>query len=315
MSGRPRIAVTSPSFSRHPTLRRELLELFADARLNQDGQRLAGAELREFLAGADGAVVGLEPVDGPLLDACPRLRIVAKYGVGLDNLDQAAMAAHTVVLGWTGGVNRRSVAELALCGMLGLCRNVFHTSQRLREEGVWHKSGGVQLTGRTVGIIGLGHAGKELAHLLAPFHCRILANDILARDDYCREHGLTPVSKEEIWAQADLITLHVPLTPLTHHLVNRVTLERMKPTAFLINTSRGEVVHNGDLKVALRAGRIAGAALDVFEEEPVTDREFLTLPNFIPTPHIGGNADEAVLAMGRSAIGHLRAFFGVGEGA
>ncbi len=306
----PKIVVTSPSFSKHPLLRQELTESFPEVRFNDKGVGLEGAELARFLEGAEGAVVGLEPVDGALLDACPELRIVAKYGVGLDNLDQDAMGRRHVAIGWTGGVNRRSVAELALCYMIGLCRNVFFTSNRLR-NGQWLKEGGFQLTGRTVGIIGVGNAGKEVARLLSPFHCRLLANDILSQDDYYREHGLESALKETIYKEADIITLHVPLTEKTRHLINRETLNRMKPSAFLINTSRGEVVNNSDLKEALTEGRIAGAALDVFEEEPPKDLAFLSLPNFVATPHIGGNADEAILAMGRSAIQHLRRFFSV----
>lgn len=300
----PRIAVASPSFSKHPVLRREMQARFPEAVFNDAGIRLAGDALAEFLGQADAAVIGLEPVTDDLLAACPRLRIVAKYGVGLDSIDLEACRRRGVVIGWTGGVNRRSVAELVLGCMLGISRNVFVTA-RLMREGAWRKEGGFQLSGRTVGIIGLGHCGKEVAELLAPFHCRILANDILDQGSYCREHGITAVDKDTLYRESEFITLHVPLTPATRRLIDRESLSCMRPGAVLINTSRGEVVDQQALKEALLRGPLGAAALDVYESEPPQDRELLGLPNIVCTPHIGGNADEAILAMGRSAIGHL----------
>lgn len=308
----PRIKVCSPSFSQNAVLRRELQEAFPGAVFNDDGIRFDRDGLIAFLADADGVVVGLEKIDAAVLDARPGIKIVAKYGVGLDNIDVPACRARSVAIGWTGGVNRRSVAELALCFMLGLCRNVFRTSTLLR-NGQWEKNGGVQLSGKTVGIIGLGFTGREVARLLEPLHCRVLGNDILAMDDYCQQNGIIPATKGQIFAEADLITLHVPHTAQTAGLINAATLAAMKPGAFLINTCRGEVVDQAALKQALITGPLGGAAMDVFAEEPPTDMDLLSLPNLISTAHIGGNALEAVVAMGRSANGHLMEFFG-GEG-
>jgi D-3-phosphoglycerate dehydrogenase len=302
-----RIAVTTPTFSRTPELRAELLARFPGAVFNEAGRRLAGDELAAFLAGAVGAVIGLEPVDAALLAACPDLRMVAKHGVGLDTVDLEACRARGVAVGWSGGVNRRSVAELALCFMLGLNRNVFRVSTALR-GGLWDKSGGRQLSDCTVGIVGLGCIGQDLARLLRPLGCRVLANDILDLEGLCREQGWRAVDKPTLYAEADVVSLHVPLTPLTRGLIDGEALARMKRDAFLINTARGEVVETAALKAALQAGTIAGAALDVFDPEPPVDAELLALPNLVATAHIGGNAREAVLAMGRSAIGHLERF-------
>lgn len=307
-AGAPVIAVTSPSFSQMPELRSELLAAFPGARLNTAGRRLAGTELIAFLAGADGAVIGLERVDGALLDACPGLRIVAKYGVGLDNIDLEAARARGVAIGWTPGVNRRSVAEMTVALMIGLTRNLFLTAHQLR-GGVWNKNGGVQFSGSTVGLIGFGNIGTEVARLLRPFGCRVLANDIRDIAQTCAETGAEVADKDRIWAEADVISLHVPLTDLTRNLIDGETLARLRPGAFLINTARGGIVDQQALAAALRAGALAGAALDVFEVEPPADAELLALPNLVATPHIGGNAREAVLAMGRSAIAHLRRHF------
>jgi D-3-phosphoglycerate dehydrogenase len=192
--------------------------------------------------------------------------------------------------------------------MLGLCRNVFGSGFKLKQSD-WDKNGGHQLSGKTVGIIGCGHIGSDVARLLSPLGCSILVRDIVDKSDFCHKQGASIASLEEVIEKSDVITLHVPLTELTRQMVNENFLKRMKSSAFFINTCRGEVVDQDALKNALNQKTIAGAALDVFAEEPPTDAEFLSLPNLMVTPHIGGNAREAVAAMGRSAIDHLVSFF------
>lgn len=298
------IKVTSPSFSKNATLRAELLERFPQAQFNDKGLKLEGETLVAWLSDADAAIIGLEPISEGILAQLPRLRMVSKFGVGLDNIDQDACARRGIAVGWTGGVNRRSVSEMALSLMIGLTRNLYFASRQLH-NGTWNKSGGFELTGKTVGIIGVGYIGRDLAQLLKPFNCRLLANDILPPDDFYRGMNLIPASKEEIFRTAQVVTLHVPLTAQTHHMINAETLSMFRPDAFLINTARGALVDAEALKQALKQKKLAGAALDVYEEEPVVDAELLALPSLICTPHIGGSAVEAVLAMGRSAIHHL----------
>lgn len=305
---KPLIKVTSPSFSKNPVLAAELAALPVRPVLNTAGKRYRGKTLVEYLANADGAIVGLEKITADVLDRCPRLKIVAKYGVGLDNLDRDACRDRGIAVGWTPGVNKRSVAEMVVGQMIGLSRNLF-THSRLLASGDWHKDGGRQFSDMTVGIVGLGHIGRELARLLQPFGCRLLGNDILDRAAFARKHRVQLVAKEELFFRSDIVTLHVPLTAATAHLINARTLRLMQPEAFLVNTSRGGVVDQQALKAALRKGRLAGAAIDVYEEEPPTDRSLLGLPNLICTPHIAGNAAEAVTAMGRSALRHLERFY------
>ena len=303
------IKATSGSFSKHPELRQALLADFPDAQFNDLGRKFTKPELIDYIGDADGLVIGLDTVDDEVLARCPDLKIISKFGVGLDNLDVEACEKRGIAVGWTGGTNKRSVAEMDLCFMLALSRNLYPASMDLK-AGTWNKNGGVQLSGRTVGVIGLGHTGSEIVRLLQPFDCRVLGNDIVDKSDFCGEMGVQEAAKEEIYRDADIITLHTPLTDLTHHLIDRETLSKMKPTAFVINTARGSIVNQADLKQALKDGTIAGAALDVYESEPPADREFLGLANLFCTPHIGGNADEAVMAMGMSAIHHLKEFFG-----
>ncbi|SNB47004.1 phosphoglycerate dehydrogenase [Geobacter sp. DSM 9736] len=308
-----KIAATSPSFSKHNALRKELLDQFPQALLNVTGNRLEGEDLCEFIGDADGVIVGLESIDDRVLSMLPRLKMISKYGVGLDNIDCDACIKRGIQIGWTGGVNRLSVAEMTLGFMLALCRNIFASSFQLK-SGTWNKQGGQQLSGKTVGIIGAGYIGKEVIRLLSPFNCRVLVNDIVNQDEFYREAGVVEASKEQIFRNADIVTIHTPLTSATRAMVNLDTLRMMKQSSFLINTARGPIVCPEDLKRALHEGLIAGAAIDVYDEEPPSDEELLALPNLICTPHIGGNAEEAVLAMGMSAIYHLREFFYHEEG-
>lgn len=299
-----KVKVSNVAFSKNPFLVNKLRLEFPDAIVNENGIRMAKNELVNYFSDTEAAIIGLEQINGELLDQLPGLKMIAKFGVGLDNIDLVACEQRNVKVGWTGGVNRRSVAEMSLGFMLGLSRNLFSTSNQLK-EGIWNKNGGFQLTGKTIGIIGFGHIAKELVLLLKPFDCKILANDIIDIAESANKYEVQVVSKEEIFRQSDIITVHTPLTDDTKDLFNRQVFEIMKPSAFLINTARGGIVNENDLKWALQEKRIAGAGLDVFFEEPPDDKELLQLDSLICTPHTGGNSYEAVVAMGMSALEHL----------
>ncbi len=303
------VAVTTVAFSKDKELVDRLKgHGFKSVKTNRAGKRFSKEELIEFLQDADGAIVGLDKIDLTVLKHTPRLKVISKYGVGLDNIDFQDCDAAGVSVVHTQGVNRRSVSEQALASMLMLCRNLYVTANDLK-RGHWNKSGGTQVSGKTVGIIGVGNIGKDLVELLKPFGCRILVNDIIDQSEYYRENDLIEATKEEIFSQADIVTIHTPLTEELKGFVNRDTLSMMKSSAILINTARGGLVVQEDLKWALQNGIIAGAAIDAYEVEPPTDREFIELPNLIATPHIGGNAKEAVRAMGIAAIDNLVEFF------
>lgn len=305
---KPLVKVTSPSFSKNPVLAAEMAALPVRPVLNTSGKRYKAKALIDYLADADAAIVGLEKITNDVLDHCSRLKIIAKYGVGLDNLDRVACRERGIAVGWTPGVNKRSVAEMVVGQMIGLSRNLF-THSRLLVGGDWQKNGGRQFSDMTIGIVGLGNIGQELARLLQPFGCKLLGNDILDRTAFARKHQIRLVAKEELFYRSDIITLHVPLTAATAHLINAHTLRLMQPEAFLVNTSRGGVVDQEALKITLRNNHLAGAAIDVYEEEPPSDRELLGLSNLICTPHIAGNSAEAVTAMGRSALRHIERFY------
>jgi len=299
-----KVKVSTLAFSNNQYLVNALLAEFPDAIVNTARVRMKGDTLLDYFSDAEAAIVGLEPITAEFLDKLPALRIIAKYGVGLDNIDLEACKERNVTIGWTGGVNKRSVAEMALGFMLALSRNLYITSNQLKQLN-WNKDGGTQLTGKTVGIIGLGHIGKELVKLLQPFNCRILVNDIVDIAEYADTHNLICVSKDVLYSEADIISIHTPFTSATANLVNADVFTKMKSTALLINTARGGIVNEDDLKNALEKNIIAGAAIDVYESEPPVNKELLSLSNLICTPHTGGNSYEAVVAMGMSAISHL----------
>lgn len=296
------VAVVSRSFANHPLLRQELLARYPNAVFNSSpGGMLAGAELIRFLRGHPKAIVSLEKIGSEVLSELPELRVISKYGVGLDNLDLEAVARQKILLGWKGGVNRRSVAELALMFMLCSIRGVFQNVMDLKGN-KWNRVSGFQLSQKVVGIVGCGNVGKELIQLLQPFGVRILAHDLLNFPEFYDQYRVTPVPLLELLQQSDVVSIHLPLDASTSLLMNEEKLSTMKSGAILINTARGGIVDEGALKKLLKSGHLGAAAFDVFAQEPPMDRELLQLPNFFGTPHIGGNASEAVLAMGRAAI-------------
>jgi phosphoglycerate dehydrogenase-like enzyme len=301
MKNKTPIAVTTRSFSAHPTLRAELLERYSDVQFNDQGLSLQGNEFIQFALGRRKLITGLERLDEAVLAALPDLEVVSKYGVGCDMIDMTAMARHGVRLGHTPGVNRRSVAELAIAFMISLLRHVPLTNHEVR-DGLWQNRKGRQLSERTVGIIGCGHIGKDLTAILRAFGCTVLAHDLLDFPEFYAAHQVEAVGLETLLRRADIVTLHVPLDDSTRNLLNGDRLALMKADALLINTARGGIVDESVLKAMLQTGALAGAGFDVFFSEPPQDLELLRLPNFLATPHIGGSSEEAILAMGRAAI-------------
>ncbi len=296
-----KVAVCSRSFSKNPVLRTELLARYRQVTFNDAGLRLRGDSLVEFLSGHDKAIVALETIDESVLCRLPKLKVISKFGVGLDTINMAAMRSHGKRLGWTGGVNRRSVSELVISFAIAMLRHVPAASSEVR-SGTWRQHVGGLLTDRTVGIIGCGHVGKDLVRLLQPFGCPILVNDIRHYGDFYGEHAIEAVGLEELLCRSDVVTLHVPLDGTTRGMLTAERMALLKPSAVLINVARGDLVDEAALKRALVEKRIAGAAFDVFSQEPPLDSELLNLPNFLATPHIGGSAAEAILAMGKAAI-------------
>lgn len=303
------VGVTTVAFSKNDALMAQIRSIgFKKVKRNDEFKRFTQKELISYLEDCDAAIVGLDMITEDVLEQLPKLKVISKYGVGLNNIDLIACKNRNVQVLYSKGVNKRSVSEMALGFMISLSRNLYVTSNLLKTN-EWHKSGGFQISNKTIGIIGVGHIGKDLVHLLKPFNCNILVNDIIDQEDYYNSNDLTHVTKDELFRQSDIITIHAPFTEQTAQLIRKETIDIMNPSVIIINTARGEIVNLLDLKEALRNGRIGGAALDVYDTEPPTDIELLSIPNLMNTPHIGGNSHEAVIAMGEAAIDNVANFF------
>jgi phosphoglycerate dehydrogenase-like enzyme len=297
-----RVAAVSPSFCEHPVLCAELLARYPQAKLNTALRRMEGDELVAFLEGHEVAIVALEHMTAAVIAALPKLKIIAKMGTGVDMLDGRAIAARGIRLGWKAGANALSVAELVLAFALIGLREIGPSSLALREGRDVTRRMGRLLTGRVFGLHGCGHIGQAVVRLLEPFGCQVIACDSADRSAFFAEHGVEAVSFDALLARSEVLSLHIPLLPETRGLYGRAVLARLRPDCVLINTARGGIVDEAALCERLAAGKLAAACSDVFEAEPAFNSPLLRLPNFFGTPHIGGSAAEARLAMGRIAI-------------
>ena len=302
------IAVSSKSFAKNEYLKNKLTEEFPSANLlftAGDQDVLPEDEFVSFAKEADYLIVGRELINQSSLSKLPKLKGIGKYGVGLDNINFADAETSGVPVEFESGVNSWEVTELTICLMVSCLRKVSIGNQKLK-QGIWAKDGGTNLSGKTVGIIGCGHIGSKVAGVLKALNCKILINDILDKSEVASTHGATLASKEEIYKNADIITLHTPLTDSTRHLIDEHTLSLIKPSATIINTARGALVSENALIAALKEGRLASAGMDVYETEPLTNKDLYTLENFTGTAHIGGSSKEASNKMGEAAIRGLK---------
>lgn len=299
-----RVAVPAVSFALHPGLVARLLEQYPGAKVNTNGGNYYRTEedTIAYLDGYEAAIVSFEKINDRVLSALPNLRVISKLGVGLDQIDPLAMRRHGVRLGWTPGVNKRAVAELALNFAMAGLRHVLpcNLSMRARERPPMRL--GRQLSGRVVGVHGLGEIGQEFVRLLQPFGCRVLGCDIKDRSDFCVHHGVEAVDAEELAARSEVLSIHASLNPTTRSLYDIDRLRSLRPDCVLINTARGGIIDEAALYRALSEGWIAAAGLDVFEEEPPINDALLSLPNLIATPHVGASSVEARWRMGVTAI-------------
>jgi phosphoglycerate dehydrogenase-like enzyme len=298
------IAVCSRSFSKDDYLRNELLRNHPNAKFNDRGISLEGSELTDFLRGCSAAIVGLEAISREVLLALPELKIISKFGVGLDSIDLDAMRDLQRRLGWTPGINKRSVSELVVALTLNLLRNVTIQNNEV-VSGKWRQITGKTLSGKTVGIIGCNNIGKDLIQLLENWECKILACDIAPDRELELGGYVHYVTLETLLETSDVVSLHLPLNSSTRNILSAEKLGLLQKSSVLINTSRGGLVDEAALKDLLVRGELAGAAFDVFEFEPAQDSELLRLPNFLATPHIGGSTSESIRAMGEAAIAGL----------
>jgi len=246
-------------------------------------------------------ITALEPVTARVLAAAPRLRVICATGVGYDHIDVEAATARGVAVCTSAGSNHQSVAELTLGLMVAVARQIALGDRVLRRGG-WEPLVGPELWGKTLGIVGLGRIGKAVALLARAFGMRVIATDIVLDHSFGSVHHVDYVPLPKLLRLADFVTLHCPLTPATRGLMNQRSFRLMKPTAYLTNIARGPVVDEPALVQAILSRQIAGAALDVFPDEPHVDAKLREAPNVVLTPHIGGSANEALERMMELAL-------------
>ena len=270
--------------------------------------------LAAAVADADALVVrSAVQVDDALMEKAPKLRVIGRAGVGVDNIDAEAATRRGIVVMNTPGANAVAVAELTVGLMLALARKLPAANSSMH-AGKWDKKSlqGAELKGKNLGILGLGRIGLEVARRARGFGLEIIGSDPFVSAAVARENGILLVSVEELLAKSDYLTLHVGLTPQTHGFVNAKTLATMKKGVRIINCARGELVEDAALVEALKSGQVAGAALDVFTEEPPKDSPYTGLDNVILTPHIAGSTGEAQEAVGIQIARQVREYLKLG---
>jgi D-3-phosphoglycerate dehydrogenase/(S)-sulfolactate dehydrogenase len=260
------------------------------------------ADLIELFKDAAAAIVALDRLDAEVLAHAPHLRVIARTGVGYDTIDVAAATAHNIVVCATVGSNDRTVAEHTWGLILALARRIPQQDAQVRSGG-WQRLFGMELWSKTLGVVGFGAIGRAVARRGVGFEMRVLAHDIRPDGQAAAELGVILCDLPTLLAESDVVTLHVSLDMGSRGLIGAAELRRMKPSALLINTSRGGVVDEAALLDALRDGTIGGAALDVLAVEPpgATLTPFLSLPNVIVTPHCAGTTRESVARAARMA--------------
>lgn len=296
-----KILITARSFRKTEGPHKQLLRDAGYALVEcPNDQPLSATELSEWVDDVDGAILGLDLVDAAVFAAAPRLRVISRFGVGVDAVDVAAATRYGVVVTITPGANSVAVAELALALLLALARSIpYH--DRVAKQGKWSRVQGMELAGATLGLVGLGRIGREVAQRAAALGMRVLAYDpLLGPADFARL-GVQSCDLDTLLAASDAVSLHLPLSEATHNLIDAQALARMKPTAYLVNTARGGLVDEQALYAALARKQLAGAACDVFAKEPPETTGLVALDNFIAAPHIGSATQQTSLRMGLMA--------------
>ena len=306
-----RILVTATTFGLYDKrLRQELEGAVGEVIYNQNGRPLCSSELQNLLPGCDGFIAGLDRIDRAALESADRLKVIARYGVGVDNIDLDTAAKKKITVTNTPHANAVSVAELTIALVLSLARSIPAAATSVREGG-WPRLHGWVLEGKIVGLIGFGSVAKEVAKRLRPWGLEMMAYDPFADKKAAFSFDVRLVNLSQLIEKADFVSVHAPLLAETRGMVNADFLARMKCGAYLINTARGEIVDEQALLAALDSGHLAGAALDVYSEEPPPpDSRLRRHPRLIATPHCAAHTDGAADGMGwqslQDCIGVLR---------
>lgn len=298
-----RVLVTSTSYGMNDaSLRTELEAVVGEVVYNPTGHPMTPDELVALIPRIDGMIAGLDYIDRSVIEAADVLRVIARYGVGLDRVDLDAARTRGIVVTNTPGANAASVAELTVGLMLVLARHI-HVANVQTRRGEWPRLKGVALAGATVGLLGLGAIGRRVARMLSGFDCHMVGFDPAVSKDEAATMHVEWIERDDVIRQADFLSLHLPAAPQTENMLNAAVFTMMKDGAYLINTARSELIDEDALLAALKSGKLAGAALDTFREEPPSaDHPLLQLEQVVLTPHTGSHTNSATNTMGRMAL-------------
>jgi D-3-phosphoglycerate dehydrogenase len=294
-----KVLVTPTSFGKgDSTLKIALERAVREVVYNPFDRPLTSAELIPLVGDIDGYIAGLDHIEERVVEEAKRLKVIARYGAGLDRVCLPAATKRGIVVTNTPGANSAAVAEMTLGLMLALGREICRADRETRAGG-WPRISGIGLRGKTVGLVGFGAVGREVSSRLKGFDCRILMYDPAVDAKIAAGYGADSVPLDHLLASCDFVSLHATLLPETTGMVDAVFLSKMKHGSFLVNTARGELIDESALQSALEKGLIRGAALDCFRKEPPgADHPLFRMPQVLVTPHIASHTDEAVNAMG-----------------
>lgn len=298
-----RVLVTPTSYGvNDPSLRTQLEAEVGEVIYNSSGKPLSSSQIKEILPGVNGYIAGLDNIDRSALETADQLMVIARYGVGVDAVDVEAAREKNIIVTNTPGANSGSVAELTIGLMISLLRNIPGAVQATK-TGEWPRMRGISLDGKVIGLVGFGAIGRHVAQRLKGFNCQVVAFDPVADEELAAKLDVDLLSLDELIGIADLLSLHCPVTSETRAMVDAAFLQKMKSGSYLINTARGELVNEKAMYSAIKSGKLRGAALDVFSQQPPeADNPLLGLPQVIATPHMGSHTDGAADAMGWGAL-------------
>lgn len=300
-----KVLVTSKSFAKYnpeivEELKRKGIELIRPEKCN-----MSSREIAEEIKDCDGIVCGIDPITEEVMNAGKKLKIIHMNGTGVDHIDIEAATRRNIFVGNCPGANAGAVAELNLAILLAEARKIIKYSNRIR-EGRWEREVGVELSGKTIGVLGVGAIGKKFVELLEGFHMKVLAYDVKTDYEWCRRMKVSVVSDlSEIFEQCDFISLNLPLLESTRYIINEESFSKMKENVIIVNTARGSLIKTEDLVKALKEKKIRGAALDAFEEEPLRDDSELRNLDVTLTPHLGASSVETMKNVSRIVADHL----------
>ena len=285
------IAICSRSVSRNKSAVRILKKKFKKIKLNNTNKILKDKELVNFLKGAKATIIGLEKIDKALLDQCPKLKVIGKYGVGTNNIDFDLLKKKKIKILLQPGINKRAVSELTLHFMILSLRNSIDLINDVKNN-KWPFTFGRLLSEKTVGIIGCGHIGSDLCKLLKPFNCKILAHDIDPKKSFFSKFKIKNSPLKKVLNNSHIITIHIPLDKKNYLFFSKKQFSLLKNEIILINTSRGGIVDEKYLYQFLLKNKKSKALFDVMLKEPINNKRLLNLKNFMLTPHIAGSTSE-----------------------